>query len=74
MLTHYQIGLVESYYDFVGFAQATGLQSPFVGPAYNDFREFTWNLMKKEESYNTDGIITEAFDRWSREQTVYQLN
>ncbi len=74
MLTYEQRQLVEAYYGFADFAQATGLKAPFVASAWNDFREFTWNLMKEQQSYNTDGIITEAFDRWLRQQTVYQLN
>lgn len=74
MKTYEQRQLVEAYYSFVGFAQATGLKSPLIAIAWDDFREFTWNLMKEQQSYNTAGIITEAFDRWSRQQTVYQLN
>lgn len=74
MLTYEQRQLIEAYYDFAGFAQATGLKSPLIAFAWDDFREFTWNLMVTEESYNTDGVITEAFEQWSKQQTVYELD
>ena len=74
MLSTYQKELIESFYEFTAFALATGLKSPLIAFAWDDFREFTWDLMKQEESYGMDGIITEAFERWSREQTVYELN
>lgn len=74
MLSTYQRQLVESYYSFVDFAAATGLKSPLIAFAWEDFRAFAYALMIKENSYNPDGIITEAFERWSRTQTVYKLN
>ena len=73
MATYHQKQLVESYYDFVGFADATGLKAPVVGPAYDNFREFTFALMKQENSFGFDGIITEAFDRWERAQDIYSM-
>ena len=73
-LTYEQRQLIESCYGFADFALATGIKSPLIAFAWDDFRGFVWDLMKQEESYNMDGIITEAFERWSREQTVYDLN
>lgn len=63
------------FYDFVGFASATGLKAPDVATAYNDFRTYTFALQRREGNgyYGYDGIISEAFERWCREQTRWNL-
>ncbi len=51
-----------AYYDFVDFIKATGLQSPRVGPAYQQFKQFAWDYIQKCGL----SAITECFEAWSR--------
>ena len=65
--------LINGFYGFTDFAAATGLKAPFVGKAYNDFKTYTSNLMHEEQSFDFDGVITEAFERWCKDQIDYDL-
>ena len=58
MLSTYQKELIESFYEFTAFALATGLKSPLIAFAWDDFREFTWDLMKQEERCQNQKLAT----------------
>jgi hypothetical protein len=60
----------ETYYPLVGFVQATGLPITIALCAYKDFRQFTLTLQRTEGNnyYGYDGIITESFERWMKQQ------
>jgi len=61
----YSVGFNEQFadqYDFVEFAQTTGLKAPHVGEAYKKFKQFSWEYV----CHNKLDSMSECFEVWLR--------